>query len=70
MVEAGMPALAAIQSATLTNAMLLGIANEIGQIKPAFFADIIAVGENPLTNIKTLEQVQFVMKNGVVYKNQ
>ena len=70
MVEAGMPALAAIQSATLTNAMLLGVANEIGQIKPAFFADIIAVDENPLNNIKTLEQVQFVMKNGVVYKNQ
>jgi imidazolonepropionase-like amidohydrolase len=65
-----MPALAAIQSATLTNAMLLGVANEIGQIKPAFFADIIAVDENPLNNIKTLEQVQFVMKNGVVYKNQ
>ena len=69
MVEAGMPTLAAIQSATTTNAMLLGVANEIGQIKPNFFADIIAVDENPLNNIKTLEKVQFVMKNGVVYKN-
>ena len=69
MVEAGMPALAAIQSATITNAMLLGVANEIGQIKPTFFADIIAVEENPLNNVKTLEKVQFVMKNGVVYKS-
>ena len=69
MVEAGMPTLAAIQSATTTNAMLLGVSNEIGQIKPNFFADIIAVDENPLNNIKTLENVQFVMKNGVVYKN-
>jgi imidazolonepropionase-like amidohydrolase len=70
MVEAGMPALAAIQSATITNAMLLGINNEIGQIKSGFFADIIAVDENPLENVRTLENVTFVMKNGVVYKNK
>jgi imidazolonepropionase-like amidohydrolase len=70
MVEAGMPALAAIQSATITNAMLLGVSNEIGQIKPDFFADIIAVDENPLQNVKTLENVAFVMKNGVVYKQK
>ena len=69
MVEAGMPALAAIQSATTTNSMLLGLANEIGQIKTNFFADIIAVDNNPLEDIKTLENVRFVMKNGVVYKN-
>ncbi len=69
MVEGGMPALEAIQSATITNAMLLGISNEVGQIKPAFFADIIAVDENPLLNIKTLEKVIFVMKDGVIYKN-
>lgn len=69
MVEAGMPALAAIQSATITNAMLLGVANEIGQIKPNFFADIIAVDKDPLLNIKTLENVTFVMKNGVIYKS-
>lgn len=69
MVEAGMPALAAIQSATITNAMLLGVANEIGQIKPNFFADIIAVDKNPLLNIKALENVTFVMKNGVIYKS-
>jgi imidazolonepropionase-like amidohydrolase len=64
-----MPALAAIQSATITNAMLLGVSNEIGQIKPNFFADIVAVDENPLVNVKTLENIKFVMKNGVIYKN-
>ena len=69
MVEAGMPALAAIQSATLTNAKLLGIDKEIGQIKSNFIADIIAVDENPLEKINTLEQVTFVMKEGIIYKN-
>ena len=68
MVEAGMPILEAIKAATLTNAMLLGIDNEIGQLKVNFFADIIAVSENPLENVKTLEKVFFVMKNGTVYK--
>jgi imidazolonepropionase-like amidohydrolase len=69
MVEAGMPALAAIQSATTTNAMLLGLGNDVGQLKEGFLADIIAVNESPLTNIKTLEKVVFVMKNGTIYKN-
>jgi imidazolonepropionase-like amidohydrolase len=69
MVEAGMPALVAIQCATTTNAMLLGIDNEIGQIKPNFIADIIAVDEDPLQNVKTLENTIFVMKDGVIYKN-
>jgi imidazolonepropionase-like amidohydrolase len=57
MVEAGMPPLEAIQSATITNAMLLGIGDEVGQIKENFFADIIAVNENPLTTIRTLERL-------------
>jgi imidazolonepropionase-like amidohydrolase len=70
MVEAGMPPLAAIQSATTTNSKLLGLEKELGQIKPNFLADIIAVDENPIENIKTLENVTFVMKDGVVYKKQ
>ncbi len=69
MVEAGMPELAAIQAATVVNAKLLGVAYEIGQIKENFFADIIAVNENPLEKINTLEHVIFVMKEGKVYKN-
>ena len=69
MVEAGMPVVEALQSATLTNAELLGMGEELGQIKAGFFADIIAVEENPVKNIETLEKVVFVMKNGVVYSN-
>jgi imidazolonepropionase-like amidohydrolase len=69
MVESGMPSTAAIQSATITNAKLLGMENEIGQIKENFNADIIAVEENPIDTIATLEKVIFVMKDGVVYKN-
>lgn len=68
MVDGGMPAIEAIQSATITNAMLLGIDKEVGQIKATYFADIIAVDENPLQNIKTLENVVFVMKDGKIYK--
>jgi imidazolonepropionase-like amidohydrolase len=41
----------------------------VGQIKEGFLADIIAVNENPLLKINTLENVPFVMKDGVIYKN-
>jgi imidazolonepropionase-like amidohydrolase len=70
MVEAGMPAMEALQSATITNAMLLKMESEIGQIKKGFYADIIAVDENPIQNIATMEKVVFVMKNGKVYKDE
>ncbi|HSI70393.1 MAG TPA: amidohydrolase family protein [Gillisia sp.] len=69
MVEAGMPAMEAIQSATLAPAVILNMENESGQIAAGFFADIIAVKEDPTQNIKTLEEVVFVMKEGTVYKN-
>ena len=69
MVEAGMPAIEAIQSATITNAKLLQMENELGQLKAGFLADIVAVDDNPIKNISTLEKVTFVMKEGVVYKN-
>ncbi|QNM84202.1 amidohydrolase family protein [Polaribacter pectinis] len=68
MVEAGMPAMETIQSATITNAMLLKMENEIGQIQKGFYADIIAVDNDPTKIISTMESVVFVMKNGVVYK--
>ncbi len=68
MVEAGMPAIETIQSATVTNAKILLMSTEIGQIKAGFFADIIAVNDDPTKNIKTLENVVFVMKEGKVYK--
>ncbi|WP_179319069.1 metal-dependent hydrolase family protein [Winogradskyella helgolandensis] len=69
MVEAGMPEIEALQSATITNAMLLKMEDQIGQIQPNYIADIIAVNEDPTITISTMENVIFVMKNGVIYKN-
>lgn len=68
MVEAGMPPLEAIKSALMTNAKLLGLDTQIGSIEAGKLADIIAVADNPLQAIKTLQTVLFVMKNGKVYK--
>jgi imidazolonepropionase-like amidohydrolase len=70
MLEAGMPAMETIQAATITNAMLLKMEGEIGQIKKGFYADIIAVEDSPIENISTMENVVFVMKNGKVYKDE
>ncbi len=67
MVEAGMPAMEAIQSATITPARILNMENNIGQIAPGFFADIIAVKEDPTQNVETLQNVVFVMKEGKIY---
>ena len=69
MVEVGMPPMEALQSATLTNAKVLGLANELGQIKSNFIADIVATDTNPLEDISTMERISFVMKDGVIYKN-
>ena len=69
MVEYGMPPMKAIQSATSVAAELLDWQDRIGSITSGKIADIVAVEGNPLENIRTLEQVQFVMKGGTVYKN-
>ena len=68
MVEVGMPAMEAIQSATMSAAQLLKIDKSSGSIASGKFADIIAVDEDPTQNIKTLENVVFVMKGGTIYK--
>lgn len=68
MVEAGMPPIEAIKSATVVNAGILGMTDKVGTIETGKLADIVATDENPLTNIKTVEKVFFVMKDGVVYK--
>jgi imidazolonepropionase-like amidohydrolase len=68
MVEAGMPAIEAIKAATVTNAGILGMSGKIGAIAPGMLADIVATDEDPLKNIKTMEKVSFVMKEGVIYK--
>jgi len=70
MVKAGMPEVEALQTATITNAKLLKMEDKLGQIAPNFYADIIAVEGNPLENISILKKVDFIMKNGKVYKNK
>jgi imidazolonepropionase-like amidohydrolase len=68
MVEAGVPALEAIRSATLSAAMLLDESKSLGSIEPGYAADIVAVFGDPLRDITLLQKLTFVMKNGVVYK--
>ncbi len=68
MVRYGMTPMQAIQSATTSAADLLGHADVVGSIKPGKYADVIAVVGDPLQDISVLEHVQFVMKDGKVYK--
>ena len=68
MVKYGMTPMQAIQTATTSAADLLRHADELGSIKPGKYADVIAVSGDPLQDINVLENVQFVMKDGKVYK--
>lgn len=68
MVEAGMPPMKAIQSATRVAAEVLGVADQQGTLEAGKRADIIAVPGDPLTDISLLQDVRFVMKDGVIYK--
>ncbi|HZQ91378.1 MAG TPA: amidohydrolase family protein [Terriglobales bacterium] len=68
MVKLGMSPLAAIQSATINDADLLGWSDRIGSIEPGKFADLIGVSGDPLQDVTVLEHVQFVMKGGKVVK--
>jgi imidazolonepropionase-like amidohydrolase len=69
MVKYGMTPMQAIQAATSRAADLLGHSKEVGSIKPGKFADLVAVSRDPLQDISVLENVEFVMKEGVVYKH-
>tara|TARA_A100001011_G_scaffold255570_1_gene263828 strand:- start:303 stop:1577 length:1275 start_codon:yes stop_codon:yes gene_type:complete len=67
--EAGIPVIECLQAATIVNSKILSIDDEIGQIKEGFIADIIATRLDPTKDVKTLENVIFVMKDGEVFKN-
>jgi imidazolonepropionase-like amidohydrolase len=69
-VEFGMTPMQAIKSATSQAAELLGKRGEIGVIAPGAYADLIAVAGDPLADVKVLKTVQFVMKDGVVFKSR
>ena len=68
MIEAGMPAMQAIKTATINAAELLGMKDQLGTIEAGKLADIVAVDGDPLTDPKVFGKVVFVMKDGVVYK--
>ncbi len=68
MVEAGMSEMAVIKSATVSSADLIDMSDSIGTIEAGKYADIIAVNGSPLQNIEELLDVDFVMKDGKVYK--
>ena len=70
MVEFGMQPMNAIQSATSRAAVMLDMEGKIGVIAPGAFADVIAVNGDPLLDIKLLENVDFVMKDGQVFHSK
>lgn len=70
MTEAGMPIMEALNAATITNAKVLGMENELGAIEAGKLADIIAIDEDPQKNVLSLMNVTFVMKDGKVYKSK
>mgnify|MGYP001266799673 FL=1 len=66
MVEAGMPVMEVIQSATSIAAKVLGLEEEIGHVVPGFIADLVAVPGNPFESIEVMERPSFIMKSGVI----
>jgi imidazolonepropionase-like amidohydrolase len=68
MVKYGMSPLAALQASLLNSAKVLGWQDQIGALKPGYWADIIAVAGDPLKDISVLQRVSFVMKGGVIYR--
>jgi imidazolonepropionase-like amidohydrolase len=68
MVKYGMKPLAVLQADMIEGARLLGWEGQIGQLKPGYLADIVAVPGNPLDDITVVEHVSFVMKGGKVVR--
>src|SRR5437868_2914253 len=70
MVELGLTPTQALQSGTVNAAELMGWSDRVGAIRPGLFADLVAVTGNPLNDVRSLQHVQFVMKDGVIYKDE
>lgn len=70
MVDSGMSAMQTIRAATVSAADLIGASDKIGSLTPGKYADIVAVKGDPLQNLRVLERVNFVMKDGQVYKQE
>jgi len=70
MVELGLSPVQALQAGTVNAAELMGWSDRVGVIRKGMMADIVAVKGNPLNDIRSLQHVQFVMKDGVIYKDE
>jgi len=70
MVDLGMSPAAALRSATSVPAEMLGMSGQIGVLAPGAYADVVAVRGDPLKDVKELERVGFVMKDGAIFKNE
>ena len=68
MVKQGMTSVEAIQAATIHAADVMGWGNQVGRINPGFFADIVALRDNPISDIQALEKIDVVIKGGQLYK--
>jgi imidazolonepropionase-like amidohydrolase len=68
MVEWGMTPMEAIQSATSVAARYMGWQDRVGALKPGLYGDLVAVRGNPLKDISVLQQVEVVIKGGLVFK--
>jgi imidazolonepropionase-like amidohydrolase len=68
LVAYGMTPVAALRSATSIDAKMLRMADQLGQVKEGYLADLIAVKGDPTKDISAIRQVQLVMKNGTIYK--
>jgi imidazolonepropionase-like amidohydrolase len=69
-VSLGEPAMHAIVAATSLNAEIIGMQDRVGSVTPGKLADLVAVSANPLTSIESLRDMRFVMKGGVVYRDE
>jgi len=70
MVQLGLTPVQALQAGTVNAAELMGWSDRIGAIRPGMFADMVAIQGDPLRDIELLKHVQFVMKDGVIYKDE
>jgi imidazolonepropionase-like amidohydrolase len=70
MVEYGLPIMDALKAATSVNAKAFHLDNQLGYIKDGFTADLVIVSGDPSKNISDLRKTKFVMKDGVIYRNE
>jgi imidazolonepropionase-like amidohydrolase len=70
MTKLGLPSIEAIRAATTNAAELMGWSDKVGSIEPGKYADVIAVSGDPVADVGELEHVKFVMKGGVIVKNE